>query len=154
MPLFGKPSPYSKTVALVIGVKQFPGLAPAEQLRFATMDAVHFGDFIKTSGTGTPDVTVLTDSDATRANVVAALDHLSKVVDHSTLVVVYYSGHAMSGPSGGAELLMWNSDGKNDRLNVSTSEIKSFLNGLDAKAKCFFIDASLNSIDNPSNSPS
>jgi tetratricopeptide (TPR) repeat protein len=80
--------------ALVIGISSFQD--PALNLKYAAKDATDFRNFLITEAHFKPDhVKLLTDQDATRANIVALLGDkwLKKVANPDDLTVIYISGH-------------------------------------------------------------
>ena len=80
--------------ALVIGISSFQD--PALNLKYAAKDATDFRDFLISDAHFRPDhVKLLTDQDATRANIVALLGDkwLKKVANPDDLTVIYISGH-------------------------------------------------------------
>jgi uncharacterized caspase-like protein len=80
--------------ALVIGISSFQD--PALNLKYAAKDATDFRNFLISDAHFRPDhVKLLTDQDATRANIVALLGDkwLKKVASPDDLTVIYISGH-------------------------------------------------------------
>jgi tetratricopeptide (TPR) repeat protein len=80
--------------ALVIGISSFQD--SALNLKYAAKDATDFRNFLITDAHFKPEhVKLLTDQDATRANIVALLGDkwLKKVANPDDLTVIYISGH-------------------------------------------------------------
>ncbi len=87
--------PIGSKWALLIGISQFKD--PSQNLQFAAKDAQDFRNFLVKEANFSPDhVKLLTDSQATRANIVSALGTgwFGPRVKSDDLVLVYVSSHA------------------------------------------------------------
>lgn len=87
--------PVGSKWALLIGISQFKD--PSQNLQFAAKDAQDFRNFLVKEANFSPDhVKLLTDAQATRANIVSALGTgwLGPRVKSDDLVIVYVSSHA------------------------------------------------------------
>ena len=95
--------------ALVVGISSFQD--PSLNLRFAAKDAVDFRNFlVNQAGFQADHVKLLTDHEATRANIVALLGDkwMKRVVKADDLAVVYISSHGTQAASqvGGANFIV------------------------------------------------
>ncbi|CAN5235587.1 hypothetical protein BH11CYA1_BH11CYA1_32660 [soil metagenome] len=106
-------SPFTNAIqdkwALVIGISSFQDAAL--NLRFAAKDAVDFRNFlVNQAGFRADHVKLLTDHEATRANIVALLGDqwLKRVVKADDLAVVYISSHGTQAANqvGGANFIV------------------------------------------------
>jgi hypothetical protein len=123
-----------KIYAVVVGVGKYTSMP---QLKFPDDDAFRFYSFLKTpeGGALTDDqVEVLTDQDATRDNVLAAMRRMFLKADRNDVVVFYYSGHGLEGC-----FLPVDFDGYNNKLRHD--EIKAIFNQSAAKHKLCIADA-------------
>ena len=80
--------------AVIVGISQFKD--SKNNLRFASKDARDFYDFlIKEKSFAADHVQLLTDGNATRANILSLLGNkwLPRVAEPDDLVVIYFSGH-------------------------------------------------------------
>jgi hypothetical protein len=123
-----------KIYAVVVGVGQYTAM-PA--LKFPDDDAFRFYTFLKSpEGGALPDsqVEVLTDQDATRDNILAAMRRMFLKADKNDVVVFYYSGHGLEGC-----FLPVDFDGYNNKLRHD--EVKAIFNQSNAKHKLCIADA-------------
>lgn len=105
--------------ALAIGISSFKD--PSINLRFAAKDATDFSNFlINTEKFKEDHVKLLTDENATRENIIAALgsDWLGKRAHKNDLVVVYVSSHGSRSQkeAGGINFLVAHDTDKNSLL--------------------------------------
>ena len=85
----------SKTYAVVVGISSYQD-ATIDQLQYADADAIAFANFLKskTGGSIPPEnIRLLTDSNATQAAVILAVNWLAKVCKKDDVVFFYFSGH-------------------------------------------------------------
>jgi len=88
-----------KIYALVIGVTPQQSLS-GEALLYPQTDAAAFKAFLKSPHAGSiseSQITTLIGSNATRRNILYALDNLSSVAGKEDLVIFYFSGHGKGG---------------------------------------------------------
>lgn len=119
---------------VIIGVAQYAHM-PA--LRFADDDAYRLFAFLKSpEGGAVPDhqIKMLVDEDATRENIIDALQEQFGRADENDMVLLYYSGHGIAGA-----LLPINFDGYNNKLYHD--EILEIMESSKAKHKLCLIDA-------------
>ncbi len=86
--------PVREKWALLVGISSFQD--PALNLKYAAKDATDFSNFLVKEANFKPsNVKLLTDADATRANIVALLGDkwLKRVAQCDDLVVIYISSH-------------------------------------------------------------
>jgi hypothetical protein len=128
------PTPTTKIWALIIGVSSYKYM-PA--LRFPDDDAYRLFAFLKSpQGGSVPDerVRVLIDEDATRQNILTAMQELFLRAGPNDLVILYFSGHGLPGA-----FLPIDYDGVNNTL--THQEIKRMLDQSPAGYKLCLADA-------------
>src|SRR5262245_76240 len=77
------------------------------------------------------NVRLLADADATRTNILAALDALATKAKPGDLVVVFYAGHGESEETGQLQLIPIDADVKKlKETGVSAEDLKTKLGGL------------------------
>ena len=106
-------------------------------LRFTDDDAYRFYAFLKSpeGGALTNDqIKVLIDEDATRKNILTALEETLLKADENDVIVFYFSGHGLAG-----SFIPVDYDGFNNRL--LHDEIKAIFEQSKAKHKMIFADA-------------
>lgn len=87
-------APVKDKWALVVGISKFKD--PSINLKYAAKDAIDFNNYLVSSAHFKPDhVKLLTDGNATRDNIVAALGDkwLGRLANKDDLVVIYISSH-------------------------------------------------------------
>ena len=91
-----KPTADSAAVyAVIVGISSYQDPA-IDQLQYANADAIAFAGFLKSkAGGGVPakNIQLLTDSNATQAAVILAINWLVRVAKKNDLVYFYFSGH-------------------------------------------------------------
>lgn len=126
------PSP--KVWAVVVGVAAYDHMPV---LRYTDDDAYRFYAFLKSfEGGALPDeqLRILVDEDASRENIMAALDEVFKQAGPQDLVIFYFSGHGLNG-----SFLPIDFDGFNNK--ISHEEIAAAFNKCSAKYKLCLADA-------------
>lgn len=126
--------PKSKVWALVVGVASYDHM-PA--LRYTDDDAYRFYAFLKSlEGGALPDeqVRVLIDEEATRENILGAMDELFGMAGPNDLIIFYFSGHGLNG-----SFLPIDFDGFNNKL--AHEEIAAEFNKSKARFKLCLADA-------------
>ncbi|MEP7267786.1 MAG: caspase family protein [Saprospiraceae bacterium] len=119
---------------VIIGVARYEHM-PA--LKYSDDDAYKIYAFMKSpEGGAIPDnqIKLLIDEDATRVNIIDALQEQFGKADENDMVMVYYSGHGVSG-----SLLPIDFDGYNNKLYHD--EIVQIMESSKAKHKLCLIDA-------------
>lgn len=90
----------TRLYALCVGISQYQD--DSLYLKWAKQDAVELSDTLKVLRTGrdSSEVRKLIDHDATRANILDALEELRKKTDDNSLCVLHFSGHGLVNPLG------------------------------------------------------
>ncbi len=119
---------YTGSHALIIGINKYPNL-PNKNLSFAVNDAQEFAKLLTDSyGFKPSDVKVLTDGDATLANVRAAITELANPgnVHADDRILIYFSGHGQTvkDQSGNDLGFLIPSDGKVDLDRPKLNDFK------------------------------
>ena len=135
-PVAPTPAPLTlpKVWAVVVGVAAYDHM-PA--LRYTDDDAYRFYAFLKSiEGGALPDqqVRLLIDEDATRENILSALEEVFSMAEKQDLVVFYFSGHGLNG-----SFLPINFDGFNNK--IGHDEIADLFNKCRARNKLCLADA-------------
>ncbi len=97
--------------AVVVGVADYNHMP---KLKYTDNDAYEYAAFLKSvEGGGLPDkqVKVLVDEEATRNNILIALQTQFKKADANDMVIMYFSGHGLEGC-----FLPYDYDGMNNKL--------------------------------------
>ncbi len=126
--------PAVKLWAIVIGVSQYEYL---HKLNYSDDDAYRFYGFLKSpEGGSIPEnqVRVLVDEDATRKNILAAMNDVFGKADDNDIVMMYYSGHGIAG-----SFLPVDYNGFQNKLKHE--EVMAILNASRAKHKICLADA-------------
>lgn len=127
-------SPEVKLWAIVIGVSQYEHL---QKLKYTDDDAYRFYSFLKSPEGGSipaKQVRVLVDEDATRANILKAMNDVFGKADDNDIVMMYYSGHGIPG-----SFLPVDYNGFQNKLKHN--EVMAILNASKAKYKICLADA-------------
>lgn len=140
------PGPIRNRYALVVGVGQF--LYGIQPLEFAARDAMNFYQFLTDPGRGQfqpGNVTFLTDGNATRSNVGAALERLQRVAGEDDLVVVYMSSHGSPPDKRGAVNIVTNDTEVKPReriwhTSINEEMLRQFVDGVRAKRLVMVLD--------------
>lgn len=114
----------ARTFVLVTGVSNYGN--ENTNLRQTTKDAKRFKQIMETQ---TKDITILTSSHVTRANVLEKLRAICNRAQKGDQVVFFYSGHGMPGAICGYDMA------------ISYEDIVDILSGSAASAKICYIDA-------------
>lgn len=117
-------SSYARTFVLAVGISNYGG--NANNLSQSTKDAKAFREVMSTQ---TNDITLLTSSNATKANVMEKLRAICNRAQNTDRIIFYYSGHGCVGG-----ICCYNSV-------LTYSELVNLLATSSAKEKICFIDA-------------
>jgi hypothetical protein len=94
-PSLRKPLFTNRTLALIVGIGSYRE-SPAEGLLGSKSDAERVAQMLSTKGVERADMSILTDSEATRQNVLTSLVKLRARVAATDDFIFYYSGHGWS----------------------------------------------------------
>jgi hypothetical protein len=138
MPTFedSKPvlSPKVNVFAVIVGVGRYLSMP---SLKYTDDDAYQLYAFLKSpEGGALPDnnIRVLIDDDATRSNILSALQTILNKADANDVVVFYFSGHGLPG-----SFLPVDYDGFNNKL--THDEVRKLLDKCQARHKVCIADA-------------
>ena len=129
-----EPKTQPKVWALLVGVARYNHM---KSLKFTDDDAYRMYAFLKSpEGGALPDeqIKVLIDEDATKENILTAMDKIFNQANENDIVLFYFSGHGLKG-----SFLPSDYDGENYKLEHS--EILSRLAQCPAKGKVVIADA-------------
>jgi uncharacterized caspase-like protein len=135
----GTPPPKPTMYALAIGVSRYEDANL--KLEFSAKDAVDFASVLKRQQGGlykTVVTKVITDADATKANILEGLDWLERETTRNDVAVVFLAGHGVNDKSGVYYFLPVN--GKVDQLRrtgLAFSDIKNTVASLGGKTLLF-----------------
>lgn len=141
------PGPIRNRYALVVGVGEFMSNIP--RLHFAVQDANTFYQFLidpRRGGFPRSNVTFLTNQNATRNNISAALDRLKRMAGPDDLVAVYMSSHGTPPEKfGGVFIVTYDTEIKPREkvwhTSISESILRDFIENLQAKRLVMILDA-------------
>ena len=88
--------------ALVIGIARYQGGLPAAE--FADRDAEAVKAHLRALGFPERNIFLLTNENATGSRITVNLKHLAKIVDESSTVFFFFSGHGAPDPASGENL--------------------------------------------------
>lgn len=129
-----EPDPVTRIWAVLVGVARYDHLP---SLRYSDDDAYRMYAFLKSpEGGALPDdqISILIDEDATRANIITAVEETFQKADANDVVMLYMSGHGVDG-----EFAAIDFDGY--RNLVSYDELKDIIGKSEAMHKVVFADA-------------
>lgn len=141
------PGPIRNKYALVIGVSEFKNRI--NPLQYAANDAQNVYHYLTDPSKGNfpkENVFLLTNSDATRENILKAMNRLRTLADKNDVVVFYVSSHGTPPDKyGGVYIVTYDSEVKpRERIwNTSLSEknLKDFVDNVKAKRLLMMLDA-------------
>ena len=140
------PGPIRNRYALVVGVGRFRyGI---QSLEYASRDALTFYQFLADPGRGQfrpENITFLTDENATRSNIAAALDRLRSLADEDDLVTVYMSSHGSPPDKKGAVNIVTHDTETKPReriwyTSITEEMLQQFVGGIRAKRVIMILD--------------
>lgn len=140
------PGPIRNRFALVVGVGQFRhGIQPLE---YAARDAMNFFQFVTDPRRGQfrpEDVMLLTQHNATRANIASAFDRLRQIAGEDDLVVVYMSSHGSPPDKRGAVNIVTHDTEVSPReriwhTSINEEMLRQFVDGVRAKRLVVILD--------------
>ncbi len=148
------PGPIKNKYALVAGIGNFKYGKTAsnprgiEPLQFTVRDAISFQQFLINSSLGgfrQENITFLTDHNATRANIVSALNKIANLAREDDLVVIYLSSHGTPPDKyGGVFIVAYDTEvmprEKVWHTAVSENILKDFVENVQAKRLVMILD--------------
>jgi len=140
------PGPIRQRYALVVGVGSFKFGINA--LEYATRDAMMFHQFLTDPRRGqfqAANVILLTNENASRSNILAALDRLRAIATEDDLITVYISSHGSPPDKKGAvNIVTYDTETKpRERIwhtSITEDALKDFVQGLRAKRLVMVLD--------------
>lgn len=133
------PGPIKNRYAIVVGVGQFKsGINP---LQYAVRDATSFYNFLidpRRGGFKKEEVLFLTNQDATRSNILNALNKIDRLAEEDDLVVLYISSHGTPPDKfGGVHIVTYDTEVKPRekvwQTSLNEGALKDFLEKLKLK---------------------
>ena len=140
------PGPIRNRYALVVGVGRFRfGI---QSLEYAERDASTFYQFLTDPGRGqfrAENVTFLTNENATRANIAAAMDRVRNLAEDDDLVTVYMSSHGSPPDKKGAVNIVTHDTETKPReriwyTSITEEMLQQFVGGMRAKRVIMILD--------------
>jgi len=144
--------PQQNGVALVIGIEKYQHISDA---LYADRDAIAFRQYlIDLFGFKKENIVLLTNEEATLANIKKGLRQLSDWSEPTSDVIVYYAGHGLPTPDGKQQFLI-PYDGDQNYLDDTGYALSAFykrLSQLKPKSVTMFMDACFSGADREDNS--
>jgi Caspase domain len=147
--VLGPGADFSKTVVISVGNSNYHN--PSMRLQFGALDAKRFADVFRRQGAVIHEV-----EDATRADFWTAFQAAIQDADDHSLLIFYYSGHAVVDRDGVFWLLPVDADLRMlVTTAISTAELNQTLSHAPARVKILFVDSAFagSVIEGPSMSP-
>lgn len=136
----GKPQIY----AVVAGISSYKKMNDSD-LKYAGSDARSYYNFLRTVPGGaipSGNIKLLTDSSATRSNIIASLAEKSERATEDDVMIFYFAGHGY--PLQGNEMYLLGSDTQQKNVlgtGISQFDLEKIFNRSRAKTKIFIVDA-------------
>lgn len=138
---------------LAVGINSY--LNPKYSLNFAKNDAEAFTQSLQSGAAsifGKVNVIALSDANATRAGIMAAIDRIKTTAKAEDVFVFYYAGHGVMSTGNESEkplfylvpydvTKMYEADDLLKKLGISATEIGEFSKNIKAQKQLFVIDA-------------
>ena len=132
--ILGPGADFSKTVVISVGNSNYHD--PSMRLHFGALDAKRFADVFRRQGAVIHEV-----EDATRAHFWTAFQAAIQDADDHSLLIFYYSGHAIVDRGGVFWLLPVDADpGMLVATAISTADLNQSLGHASARVKILFMD--------------
>ncbi len=126
--------------AVIVGVSDYPGTA--NDLTTAVNDARAFRNaLLEDPQWAEGNITYLTDANATRDAVLAAIADVAKVSDNNDVFVFYFAGSGASAVSAGRQLGYLKTCGSTRSEFISNVDLVKAIEAVAAGSKQFFLDA-------------
>lgn len=130
---------YNNTYAIIIGVADYKNFTPDDyDLNYTVNDAVSFAAFLKSKKGGSvpaTNIVLLTDAQASKANILAKGKALFSKAKKDDRVIFYFSGHGVKGC-----FVPYDTDDMGNNL-LYFSEVKSVFRAAKCDTKLLFADA-------------
>lgn len=126
--------------ALVVGVNLYPGLRDGENsydLRGCVNDAQAVAQALKQRGFD--NVLLLTDAQATKENIFAALLGLN--LKSTERFAFYFAGHGVTNSAGGSNLVMSNSRQDTEANDINAKDLYGAIAALDCHSRSVLLDS-------------
>lgn len=135
----GAANAYENTYAIVIGVADYKNFAPDDgDLTYTINDAVSFAEFLKSKKGGSvpaSNIVLLTENQASKANIIAKAKALFSKAKKNDRVIFYFSGHGSKGC-----FLPYDATTMGNNL-LYFDEVKSIFRSAKCNTKLLFADA-------------
>ena len=135
---------YDNSYALIIGIDKYQNV---NNLNYAVKDAESIQDIlVNTFDFPKGNVTLLTNEDATKQNILQAFSDITTKAEDNDRVLIYFAGHGqtMDLPDGGEMGYLLPVDGNNENLYISSigmAELKNISLMSKAKHLLYLVDA-------------
>ena len=130
---------YNNTYAIIIGVADYKNFVPGDgDLKYTVNDAASFAAFLKSKKGGSvpaANIILLTDAQASKANILAKGKALFSKAKKDDRVIFYFSGHGGKGC-----FVPYDTDDMGNNL-LYFSEVKSVFRAAKCDTKLLFADA-------------
>ena len=124
--------------ALVIGVNNYAGLRPGSSLNGCVPDAKLMEEKLKGYNF---EVTLLTDDQATKAGILAAIAALKDKLSAKDKVVVYFAGHGTTDGDSSAAILPSDAKDTGEGSDIKTTELYEAVSALPAASRTLILDS-------------
>jgi hypothetical protein len=131
--ILGAGKEFTKTVVVAIGNSDYH--EPMERLQYGASDANRFADVFQQQGSVVNRII-----NATRDKCLTAIRVALEEIDHGSLLIFYYSGHAAINDG---KFLLLPVDADSDKLwatGISTAELNALIRQTPARVKILFLD--------------
>lgn len=126
--------------AVIVGVSDYPGASA--DLVAAANDAQAFKDaLLKDPQWAEENITLLTNDNATKANVLDAIASVGYVSDDNDVVVFYFAGSGTYAVTGGSTVGYLKTYGSSRASYLSSAELTNAMANISAGSKQFILDA-------------
>lgn len=125
--------------ALCIGVNKYPKLRPGADLSGCVPDARLMADKLKLYGYANPRL--LTDEQATRAGILAAIAELGKGLTKKDRVVIYFAGHGTRSSNGKSTILPHDARDDKEDNDIGCDKFYEAVKALPAGQKTILLDS-------------
>ena len=136
--LAGAAMPAFADHALVVGINHYPGLPNDEQLGGPANDALAMAQKLQTLGF---TVSTLTDAAATKAGILAALDHMKTANSDSERFVFYFAGHGAKSLDGSGVILASDASPSDKTNYLTKDDLYAAIAAVPAKGRTVLLDS-------------